>query len=286
MSRTTAGAGWLLYSISGAGKTAAPGPLFDGRGTVIEYQPDSHLVMGTVYDCAPGRVVHSQKLEDALKVISRIKPDEGPVLLDDLHYMITHYGQRGPDFWNRMEKALYGLAEASSGLASKGVQVFVTCLEQGPRDGSRGSIPGGPLLPGQMTQQFAGLFHIVTRMVPQEDATIPGHNFWLDFGSDPQYVGRSRDLATKIKRFPPFVPEFLRKSGVQFQSPLLEKHEALVEKLAKIVEEEYENMAGTAEQCNALLRELRSRGLSVGKARQVVLAGLTRGALRYADGVL
>jgi len=285
--RTTAGAGWLNYSQSGAGKTAAPAALFDGRGTVIEFQPDAHRVMSAVYDCTPKKVHHCQLLEDALKIAKSLKPSDGPILLDDIHYMITSYGKRGTEFWNRMEDALFGIAEVTANLSTKGVQVFVTSLEQGPGTTSRGPQPGGPLLPGQMSQQFAGLFHVVTRMVPYGTEDIPGHRYWLDFGSDPLYVGRSRDLATTVKQYPPFIPEILRFTGVSVTLPVVEKYDKAVEILAAHVLEECEDLEATKDKCNELLRHLIfKQKLTPGKARQVVMAGLTRGMLRYSQGII
>jgi hypothetical protein len=114
---------------------------------------------------------------------------------------------------------------------------------------------------------------------------MPGHNYWLDFGSSGEFVGGSRDFASKIKLFPPFPAEFLRHAGVACQAPHLEKHDRLVEKLAGTVLAGYEDLPATAEECTSLLRHLVSKGMSVGRARQIVMAGLARGCIRYSQTV-
>ena len=282
------GAGWVIVGGSGTGKTACLAHMLSHKGLAITPMPQACKVMNTVYGVMPKRVVVTDLLEDAVKVIQKVKSSEVDcLLLDDAHYMIENYATRGDNFWDRMSKSLMTIGKLGSQLADKGVKVFVTVNEQPPRVSSGKRVRGGPLFPGQMPEKFCGLFHAVARMAPGDDAeTTSGWRYWLDFGSDPEYIGKNRDLALSIKRYPPFVPEILRFGGVTIDLPLYGKHEKTIDKLAGLVLEEY---AEDQEEVCSITREAfvgLAKKTNPREARGIVMAGLTRGALRHAELVL
>jgi hypothetical protein len=280
-----------IYGPSGSGKTAAAGACLHGGGVVV-FTRDAAESIETVYGIKPAKVIVCNKLPESLKALREMK-DLPFVLLDDMHYPITKYADGSPDFWKAIDKSLLALAELSGERGERGQSTLFTANEQPPRTSSGKAVRGGPMLPGQGPEKFCGLLHTVARMVTSEtgdgdDESYPGWQWWLDFGSDPtNYVARSRGLALPIKRFPPFLPEILRATGVTVDLPAVDNNIALINKMVAAMAEPYASadFDGLRDVYRPLYAKLRTKRDSA-FARTIVMAALTRTALEFADTVI
>ena len=285
MAKQGIGAGWVIFGSNGTGKTTSVAHLLDG-GVVIQFKADAHRVMETVYGIRPSTVHVVTQLEAALKILKAIPKGTPAVLIDDVHYMIESYAEQGANFWKRISNTLYAISEVTDQLAAKGVLVFITANMQPPRVSSGKDVRGGPMLPGQMPEKFCGLFHAVARTVSSDEGMrYPGWDYWLDFGSDPAFMGKNRDLALSVKRYPPFVAEILRAGGLSFDVPTVDSHSKVVQKIADTVQGNYEDLDEVNDYVRSTFTQL-AKAKNIHTARTLVMAGLTRGSLQYAQFIL
>ena len=253
------------FSFPTAAYLAAPGAL-NSIESVCGYQPKRSYV-STIEEATP-----------IIEAIGKSGKYE-TVVIDDFSFMAEQsfsaleQKHSGFKLWGKLRDAALAFRDTAR---YSGVNVVLTCWEQGPKIQGGTQLRGGPKLSGRLPEQIPALCDMVLRVVPE-----PKQQPWpvvYRCKPDPSYImGDRLDVASIIDPAPMNLAELLRAAGREVaRHPDMPKQEERVAALADAFSEA-ESVEALANEVYAALIE---KGVSVYEARWTVRDALDRALIR------
>jgi hypothetical protein len=185
-----------VYGRAKAGKTVCAAAAASG-GIAIAL-PGALLsvtaLMGFEYKTREVRVADITDAVAALRLHAGKTPT---ILVDDLTLLMEAYRRKLEkanttfgELWRMVCGAVIDLRDAARLATEKGTTVIVTAHEVPPKLSSGKPVLGGPGLPGQLPEQFAGMLDIVMRAVFNESSAP--FQFELRTGAQSDYITGDR----------------------------------------------------------------------------------------------
>tara|TARA_R100000963_G_scaffold34891_2_gene30078 strand:+ start:512 stop:1411 length:900 start_codon:yes stop_codon:yes gene_type:complete len=170
----------------------------------------------------PVSFLTAKNVEDAAKMVEQGAGKHPTIVVDDFSLLVEQtvssleqkhgFGE----MWRKLRQQVLGMRDAARMATAKGTHVIFNCHESPPRTSSGKYVRGGPMMPGQLPEQFSAFSDIVARVV--YDETAAPWKYVLQTAPDAEHICGDR-LDILPDPAPMNIGEALRAAGYDIPRP-------------------------------------------------------------------
>lgn len=211
-----------VYGRAKAGKTVCAAAAASGGHAIA--LPGALLSVGALYGFEYGdREKRAYDVTDAVAATRELAGKTPTILVDDVTLLMEAYRRKLEkanttfgELWRMVCGSIIDLRDAARLATEKGTTVIATLHEVPPKISSGKPVLGGPGLPGQLPEQFAGMLDLCLRSVYDESAAP--WQFVLRTSAQGDYITGDR-LNVFPDPSPMNLAEGLRAAGYEIPRP-------------------------------------------------------------------